>query len=279
MRTRRTVRCSAPLVGAALVTLLLPWPSAAIAGKAPSLASTAQYRAFVDYVKKLDGLVGQPTTTAQKGIYETELTAKKEAAAHKANALFNRSSEEALADSEAKFKEQAAAIRSAEAADLEALTAEFGAKRERAEASYHGKLEKIASGGRKFEARTHEQIDALRAQKAQTRDVAGKTAIQEQITNLGDEIEAKRKEGSEKRAKLKAGYRKQKAEIQSGEEKKEGKVKTAAEEKIAKSSKHWKGAYDAQKAGLNGKRESQLAYLNAKLEKGRADIATMPAAG
>jgi hypothetical protein len=80
----------------AFVALLLLAPSAP-AAKAPPLATTAQYRAFVEYVKKLDGLAGRPTTAAQKAEYETDLTAKRAAAAHKANALFKRASEEAKA--------------------------------------------------------------------------------------------------------------------------------------------------------------------------------------
>src|SRR3954454_3231127 len=108
MRTTRPALFPLALMGLALASLLIS--PAAQAGKAPSLASTAQYKAFVEYVKKLDGLVGQTTPSSQKDVYEKELSAKKEAAAHKANALFNRSSDEAQADSEAKFKEQAAVI-------------------------------------------------------------------------------------------------------------------------------------------------------------------------
>jgi hypothetical protein len=266
------------LVGAALSGLLLP-PAAALAGRAPSLASTAQYKAFTAYVEKLDGLVGQPTSAAQKGTYEAELSAKKEAAAHKADALFKRSSEEALAESNAKFKEQAAAIRHKEEGELEALGTEFGAKLERATAGYQAKLERIVTGRRTFESRTHEQIDALRAKKAQSADVAQKTAIQGQIAGLIGAIDAKRQEESKKRTELKASFAKQKEEIHAAEAKKETAIGEAAEATIEKASKHWKSAYNAKKATLNSKRESQLAYLEAKLEKGRADIATMPAAG
>ncbi len=278
MKTPRAARLIPVLLTAALAASLLS-PSSALADKAPSLASTAQYKAFVDYVKKLDTLIGQPTNTAQKGVYESELTTKKEAAAHKANALFNRSSKEAAADSEAKFKEQAEAIHGGEAKSLEQLDAEFGAKRARAEASYHGKLEKLADGRHRFEARLHEQIEALRARKAQTANAAGKNAIQEQIDRLAGEITARRSEESTKRAQLKAGFGKQKEVIRAAEAKHEDEIQAAAEAKIAKSSKHWKSVADSEKSSLNVKRESQLAYLEAKLEKGRADIATMPAAG
>jgi hypothetical protein len=266
------------LVAAALFAFGL-LPAVALAAKAPSLASTAQYKALTAYVKKLDGLVGQPTTAAQKATYETELSAKKEAAAHKANALFKRSSEEALAESNAKYKEQAAVIRRGEEGELDALGAEFGAKLARATAGYQAKLARIATGRRTFEARTHEQIDALRARKAQTADIAQKNAIQEQITALVAAIGTKRQEESTKRAELKGSFDKQKEAIHAAEAKKETAIGEAAEAKIEKASTHWKNSYNEKKATLNLKRESQLGYLNAKLEKGRADIATFPAVG
>jgi hypothetical protein len=275
-RPVRGRRCRPIFVAAALCGVLL-LPALALAAKAPSLASTAQYKAFVDYVKKLDGLVGQPATPAQKDAYEAELSAKKEAAAHKANALFKRSSEEALAESNAEFKETAAAIHRAEEEELGALGAEFDAKLQRATASYEAKLERVANGRNTFEARTNAQISALRSKKAQTADVAQKNAIQEQITGLIDEISAKRQEESRKRGELKAAFGTQKEEIHAAQAKKETAIGEAAAAKIEKVSKHWKVAYNEKKATLNAKRESQLGYLDAKIEKGRADIAAMPA--
>src|SRR5689334_10415313 len=86
-------------MGAAVVlAALLLLPAGAAAASAPPLAATAQYKAFVDYVKKLDGIAGQGRSQAQKDKYEAELTAKRSAAAHKANALFKRASEEAKAE-------------------------------------------------------------------------------------------------------------------------------------------------------------------------------------
>ena len=38
-------------------------PLAALAVKAPGLASSSQYKAFIEYVKKMDGLTSQPTST------------------------------------------------------------------------------------------------------------------------------------------------------------------------------------------------------------------------
>lgn len=273
------MRRVAQIVCAVVVVALLGLPAAAGAKPRPSLASTAQYKAFIEYVKKLDGLVGQGTTAAQKDTYQAELTAKKEAAAHKANALFNRGSEEAKADANAHAKEQTEAVRRNEEEDLEALHAEFGAKLERAEASYHDKLDRLVSGHRKFEAKVNEQIAGLRAKKAQTANPAGKEAIQARITQKIEELKGKHEEEKEKRAQLKAGIGRQKEALNGAEAAKETEIGEAAEATVEKIAKHWKRVFADKKEKLNSKRESQLAYLEAKLEKGRADVASMPATG
>jgi hypothetical protein len=258
--------------------LLLP-AGAVAAGKRPSLASTAQYKAFVEYVKKLDGLAGQPVAAAQKAAYESELTAKLEAAAHKANALFKRGSDEARAETEAKTKEQRQAIRRGEDEEIEALDAEFAAKVHKAAESYREKLARVEVGHRNFEAKVNEQIAKLRAQKARTADVAGKDAIQSRITAKIDELQAKRKEESQKRAELKAAFRDQRAELDVAEREREEEIEAAAEAKVKKSAAHWTTVFQEAEAKLDAKRDSQLAYLTTKAEKGRADIASMPAAG
>jgi hypothetical protein len=258
---------------------LLLLPASATAAKKPSLAGTAQYKAFVEYVKKLDGLVGQGTTAAQKTTYESELTAKLEAATHKANALSNRGSDEAQAETDAKFKEQQAAIRRAEDEEAAALDGEFAAKVQKAAGSYREKLQRLETGHQNFEAKVNEQIATLRAQKAQASEVAEKNAIQERITAKIDELRTKRDEESQKRAELKKGFRDQKAELHKAEQKKEEEIQAAAEAKIQKSAKHWKKILAEKKTDLDAKRDSQLAYLTAKAEKGRADIASMPAVG
>ena len=263
-------------LGLAVFLLLAP---VARAAKAPPLAATAQYKAFVDYVKKLDSIAGQARSQAQKDKYETDLTAKRTAAAHKANALFKRASEEAKAEYDALYKEQAEIVRGAEDDDLEAVAAEYGAKLDRATASYQLKLTNIVRGRQTFEAATHDQIDSLRAQKARTADIAQKNAIQERITALIGQITAKRQELTQKRADLKAAFREQKQVLQTGQAERETEITEAAEAKIAKIAKHWKVAADNKKATLNSKRESQLGYIEAKLEKGRADIASMPTVG
>ena len=264
--------------GLALAALLLLVP-ATQAAKAPPLAATAQYKAFVDYVKKLDGIAGQARSQAQKDKYEAELTAKRTAAAHKANALFKRASEEAKAEYDAMFKEQAEIVRGVEDDDLEAVAAEYGAKLDRATANYQLKLTNIVRGRQTFEDAMHARIDALRTQKAQTPNAAGKAAIQERIAALIEQIDAKRRELAQKRADLKAAFREQKQLLQTAQAERETKIGEAAEAKIAKIAKHWKTAAENKKATLNSKRESQLGYIEAKLEKGRADIASMPTVG
>jgi hypothetical protein len=262
----------------ALAALLLLAPIAQGA-KAPPLAATAQYKAFVDYVKKLDGIAGQARSQAQKDKYEAELTAKRTAAAHKANALFKRASEEAKAEYDAKFKEQAEIVRGVEDDDLEALAAEYAAKLDRATASYQLKLSNVARGLQTFEDRQHERIAGLRGQKSEATEIAQKNAIQEQIDVVIGQINAKRKQLAQKRADLKAAFSKQKQQIQAAQAKREGEIAAAAEAKIAKIAKHWKVAAANKKTSLNAKRESQLGYLEAKLEKGRADITSMPTVG
>lgn len=66
---RRVLLAVVPLL---LAALLLAPP--ARAAKVPTLASTAQYKALVEYVDELEGLASQPATAAQKATYESELT-------------------------------------------------------------------------------------------------------------------------------------------------------------------------------------------------------------
>jgi predicted HicB family RNase H-like nuclease len=272
-------RLAARILATALCAALLLPAGAVAAGKRPSLASTAQYKAFVEYVEKLDGLVGQPASAAQKETFQSELTAKLEAATHKANALFNRGSEEAKAEAEAAFKDQRATIRRDEAEEAEALDAEFAARIRKAAESYREKVGRVETGHRTFEAKVNEQIARLRRQKAAAPDVATKNAIQERITAKITELQTRRQEESQKRAELKAAFREQKAELRAAERQKQQELEAAAEAKVRKSAKHWKQVSVEKKADLDAKRDSQLAYLTAKAEKGRDDIASMPASG
>lgn len=262
--------------GVAALVLLLVTPAAALAAKTPGLASSAQYKAFIEYVTKLDGLATQPTSAEQKNTYEAKLTAKKTAAAHKANALFKRASEEAQAEADEAAKEQVEGVRAKEAKSLEALHLETNQKLDRAEASFHIKFERIAKGHKHREKALKAQIAELRAKKAAAAPGAPKTGIQEQIEKVSGEVTANRADEKEKRRALKSAVAKQRAQIKSKAEGKEKEVGEAAEETVKKIENHWNKQYLEKKAALNKTRESRLDYLEQKLEQGRADIAAMP---
>ena len=272
-------RCLGVLVpGLAVLALLLAAPGTALAVKAPGLASSAQYKAFVEYVAKLDGLVAQPTSAEQKNTYEAKLTAKKTAAAHKANALFKRASEEVQAEANETAAEQVEGVRSKEAQALEALHIETNQKLDRTEASFHIKFERIATGHRNREKALKAHIAELRAKKAAAAPGAPKTGIQEQIDKVSGEVTANRADEKEKRQGLKSAVTKQRGQIKSTAEAKEVEIGEAAQEVVKKIDDHWNKQYLAKKEALNKTRESRLGYLEQKLEQGRADIAAMPVA-
>jgi hypothetical protein len=277
MGKRRCLRVLVP--GLAVLALLLAAPTAALAVKTPGLASSAQYKAFIEYVRKLDGLAAQPTSTEQKNTYEAKLTAKKTAAAHKANALFKRASEEAQAEANETAKEQVEGVRTKEAKTLEALHIETTQKLDRTEASFHIKFERIATGHKNREKALKTQIAELRAKKAAAAPGTPKTGIQEQIEKLSGEISANRADEKEKRTALKGAVTRQREQIKSVAEAKETEIGEAAEETVKKIDNHWNKQYLAKKEALNKTRESRLGYLEQKLEQGRADIAAMPVTG
>jgi hypothetical protein len=264
--------------GLAMLALLLAAPGAAPAIKAPGLASSSQYKAFVEYVKKLDGLVAQPTSAEQKNTYEAKLTAKQTAAKHKANALFKRASEEAQAEADATAKEQVEGVRAKETKTLEGLRLETNQKLERTEASFHIKFERIATGHKNRETALKAHIAELRAKKAAAAPGTPKTSIQEQIDKVSGEVTANRTDEKEKRTALKTAVTKQREQIKSAAEAKEVEIGEAAEEVVKKIDDHWNKQYLAKKEALNKTRESRLGYLGQKLEQGRADIAAMPVA-
>jgi hypothetical protein len=277
MAKRRCPRVLVP--GLAVLALLLAAPAAAVAVKAPGLASSAQYKAFIEYVKKLDGLATRPTSTEQKNTYEAKLTAKKTAAAHKANALFKRASEETKAEADEAAKEQVERVRANEGEALEALHTETDQKLERTEASFHIKFERIAKGHRNREKALKTRIAELRAKKAAAAPGTPKTKIQEQIEKVSGEVAANRADEKEKRKALKGAATRQRRQIKSKAEGKEAEIGEAAEETVKKIHNHWNKQYLEKKAALNTTRENRLGYLEQKLEQGRADIAAMPSTG
>ncbi|HEX4305520.1 MAG TPA: hypothetical protein VHZ54_05760, partial [Solirubrobacterales bacterium] len=59
-----------PVVVATAFALLLLVAPTAVAVKTPGLASSAQYKAFIEYVKKMEGRRSQPTSTETKNTFE-----------------------------------------------------------------------------------------------------------------------------------------------------------------------------------------------------------------
>jgi hypothetical protein len=258
------------------VALLLAAPSA-LAVKAPSLASSAQYKAFIEYVKKMDGRASQPTSTETKNTFEAKLTAKKTAAAHKANALFKRASEEAEAEANESAKAQVEQVRAKEGKTLEALKAETNGKLEGLEASFHPKFEHVANGHRNRENILKEQIRALRAQKSNAAPGRPKEEVQERIEQVQGEIKANREDEKTKRRQLQGSIEKKRGSVEAAAKEAEVAIGEKAEETVKKIDNHWNKTYERKKAALNKTRENRLGYLEQKLEEGRAAVSAMPA--
>jgi hypothetical protein len=272
-------RISAPLLLAVTAVALLLAAPAALAVKAPGLASSSQYKAFIEYVKKMEGRSSQPTSTETKNTFEAKLTAKKTAAAHKANALFNRAGDEAKAEANATAGEQVEGVRVKEGKALEALKAETAGKLEANEASFQPKFEHVANSHHNREAILKEQIRALRAQKSQAAPGAAKEKVQERIEKIQGEIKATREDEKTKRGQLKSSIEKKRASIEAAAKEAEGEIGEKAEATVKKIDSHWNKAYEEKKEALNSTRENRLEYLEQKLEQGRAAIAAMPANG
>jgi hypothetical protein len=271
-------RCPGVLVLGAVVVFLLAAPAAALAVKAPGLASSAQYKAFIEYVTKMEGKSATPTSTETKNTYEAKLTAKKTAAAHKANALFKRASEDAEAEANEAAKEQVEGVKSKEEKELVAIQAAAAGKFERVEASYHLKFEHIVTGHKHREMALKAQIAELRGKKAAAAPGAPKEGIQERISAKSAEVAANRQDEKTKRSELKTATGKQKGQLKGKAEAAEAELGEAAEATIKKIDAHWAKSYETKKEALNTTRENRLGYLESKLEQGRAAIAAMPTA-
>jgi hypothetical protein len=264
------------VLGATALALLLAAP-AALALKAPGLASSAQYKAFIEYVKKMESRSSQPTSTETKNKFEAKLTAKKTAAAHKANALFNRAAREAEEEANATAKEQVDRVRAKEGESLEALHAATVGKEETNEGAFHAKFEHVANSHKNRENILKEQIRALRAQKSNAKPGTPKEKIQERIEKIQGEIKANREDEKTKRSQLKKSVEEKREAIEAGAKEEEVAIGEKAEETVKKIQNHWNKSFESKKEALNSTRENRLGYLETKLEQGRAAVAAMPA--
>jgi hypothetical protein len=266
------------VIGVAVLALALVAPLGALAVQAPGLASSSQYKAFIEFVKKMEERSSQPTSTETKNQFEAKLTAKKTATAHKANALFKRSSEEAQTEANEAAKGQVIRVKAKEAEAQEALKAETETQINNTEASFNVKFEHVEVGHHNREEALHKHVAELRTKKAAAKNPELKEKVQERISAVIAEIAANNKSEKEKRLTLKAAITKTETEIREGAAAKETELAETAAETIKKIDNHWNKQYLAKKAALNTTRENRLGYLETKLEQGRAAIAAMPTA-
>ena len=275
MNLSRKLRLLVPTAVVALIALALVAP-VANAANVPLLVTTAQYKALVGYVDKLDGLSNTPANTAQKAAYEDQLANKHDAAANKANALFNRAKRAAQAESQRAVKAGVRTIRTTEATELAALRNDYDARINRAADNYQsavGRLEDV------YDSRTaslRKQIRRLRKQKASAEGVLRKTEIEEAIERRVKLAADDRKVEAEELADLKAGYRREKAAIRSAKASATLSVQQNDDEAIATLRNRSKRIYSTRVRTLQSRRVNQLGDLDNKLNAGRAAIARMP---
>lgn len=262
----------------ALAALLLLVPQAT-AAQVPSLASTPQYKAFVEYVDTLRGLRSKPATDAKKASYEQRLTSKHQAAVNKSNALFQRAKAVAKAETRRQFQVASKQIRKAEAAELADLRGEYADKLATARDAFQHDVGALED---KFDARyatLRRQITRLRMEKAKAKALSKKARIQEQINALIQEQRDSRTQEREAMTKLKERYARQKTAILAAKAAETTKVRDARQEDIENLRARWNRAAARRLADDRARRANQRANLESKLEAGRGYIASMPVSG
>lgn len=277
MNPSQKLRSLVPAAAIALLAVVLVAP-AANAANVPPLVTTAQYKALVSFVDKLDKLSNTPATDAQKANYDGQLENKHGAAVNKSTALFNRGKKAAQAESQRAFKTGARTIRRTEAGELAALHRDYDARMDRAASNYDsavGRVEDVYDG--KI-ASLRKQIRRLRDQKANASSLVRKEEIQETIERRVKRVADDRKLEQEEVADLKAGYRREKDAIRSGKASATRVVQQDDDEAIETLRNQGKRIYNTRVRTLQSRRANQLRDLETKLNAGRATIARMPAA-
>ena len=261
-----------------LLTALLLAPRAS-AAKVPTLASTAQYKALVTYVAKLEGLAAQPTTAAQKAAYDSELTSKHGAAVLKSTALFLRGKKVASKESRTRFRAGSLKVRRAETAEITAVQDEYGDRLDRAADAYADDLGRLEDTYQRRSAGLQQQIADRRVKKAKAKDPRRKAAIQGRIDALISRATELRKQRGEAKAELKDRYADEEETLRAAQQRAVAAVREAGEESVAQLRERWNRVYDRKVASLRAKRATQVADLEAKLNRGRGAIASMPIVG
>lgn len=275
MNPSRKLRSLVPVATIALLAVALVAP-AAKAANIPPLATTAQYKALVTFVDKLDKLSNTPATAAQKATYEGQLDNKHESTVNKSTALFSRGKRAAQAESQRAFKTGARTIRRTEAGELAALRREYDARMDRAATNYDNSIGRVEDAYDSRTASLKKQIRRLRDQKAKAESLLRKEVIQEAIERRIKRGSDDRKLQQEEIADLKAGYRREKNAIRSAKASATRTVQQNDNEAIETLRNRGKQIYNTRVRTLQSRRANQLRDLENKLNAGRAAIARMP---
>ncbi|MBS1878559.1 MAG: hypothetical protein JST31_03500 [Actinobacteria bacterium] len=265
-----------PVIAVALLSVALLAP-AAKAADVPPLITTAQYKALVGFVEKLDKLSNTPATAAQKAAYEGQLENKHDAAVDKSTALFNRAKRAAQLESERAIRTGVRTIRQTEAGELAALRRDYEARMDTAATNYGKTIGRIEDVFDARNAALARQVSGLRKQKASAEGAVRKAAIQEAIDRRAKRASENRKLQQEEVADLKAGYRREKAAIRGGKQSATRSLQQNDAEAITTLRNRGKRIYNSTVRTRQNQRVNQLYDLESKLNAGRAAIAQMPA--
>jgi len=266
-----------PLAAVALLAVALAAPNAN-AANVPPLSSSAQYKALVKFVDKLDGLARTPVATPQKALFDGQLENKHQAAVNKSTALFNRAKKAASVESQRAFKAGAQTIRRTEAGELAALRRQYDTRMDQAANNYEAELGRIEDEFDDRVATLRKEIKRLRNQKANAKSAAQKALTEEAIERRLDRIAGDRKLEQEEVTDLKAGYRKEKESIRAAKTSATQVVAQDDDAAIERLRNDHNRIYNARVRTLQSKRANQLSDLERKLDAGRSAIERIPAA-
>lgn len=267
------------ILAVATAALLLIAPAASAAAPVPTLASTAQYKALVEYVAKLRSLQGKPTTTAQKAVFDSKLVTKHGAAVQKSSALFVRGKKVASKEAKAGTKDDSQRIRQAEAAAIDELQDQYAARFDDAASKNQQRIDALSDEYARRLDTLKRQISDLRVKKAKTKDQGRKAGIQDQISSLIDLVAAAKKEQGEDRVTVTQTYEREKQQLRDAKANAIAAARAEGQEAIEALRNRIQRRYDNKVRSLQAKRERQLVDLETKLSNGRVAISLMPVVG
>jgi hypothetical protein len=271
----RKVRRLTPVLAVALLAVALIAP-AAKAADIPPLVNTAQYKALVGFVEKLNGLSRTPATTAQKASYEDQLENKHDATVDKATALFNRAKGAAQRESNKQIQIGIKTIRQTEAGELAALRRDYDARMNRAADAHNRAIARVEDIFDTRNAALTRQITRLRKQKAEATSPLRKATLQEGIDRRSKRAGENRKLQQEEVSDLKSGYSREKAAIREGKKSATQSLQQNDAEAIVTLKNRGKRIYNSTVRTLQNRRVNQLNDLERKQNAGRSAIARIP---